>query len=319
MILLRKVSFYLGLLGIAGIVLFTLQMAATEPVRPPPVPPPAKPYPAAIAAAGIVEACQENTLIGVPVGGLVIAVRVRVWDKVKKGDPLFELDQRELAATLLVQKAQGAVAEASCQRLRDQLRRLADSAAARVVTKDEIETRRHDVAVAEAQLGAAQAAMAQTERLMDRLIVRAPIAGTVLQVNIREGEYIAAAARPPPLVMGDIERLQVRADVDEQLAPRVRPGARAVGYRKGDAAHPLPMTFVRIEPFVIPKTSLTGAITERVDTRVLQVIYACPSPPDRPLYVGQQIDLYIEDADPGAGVGGGGGGRSPQHLAGVGR
>jgi len=50
---------------------------------------------------------------------------------------------------------------------------------------------------------------------------------------------------------------------------------------------------VRFEPYVIPKKSLTGDSTERVDTRVLQVIYSIrdggPS-----VYVGQQMDVYIE-------------------------
>jgi hypothetical protein len=47
---------------------------------------------------------------------------------------------------------------------------------------------------------------------------------------------------------------------------------------------------------VIPKKSLTGGNTERVDTRVLQVIYAIDAPSDR-LYVGQQLDVSL-DAGP---------------------
>ena len=52
---------------------------------------------------------------------------------------------------------------------------------------------------------------------------------------------------------------------------------------------------MRFEPYVVPKRSLTGESTERVDTRVLQVIYAF----DRgtmPVYVGQQMDVYVEAA-----------------------
>jgi hypothetical protein len=53
------------------------------------------------------------------------------------------------------------------------------------------------------------------------------------------------------------------------------------------------LEFVRFEPYVIPKKSLTGDSIERVDTRVLQVIYrirdAEPS-----VYVGQQMDVYID-------------------------
>jgi hypothetical protein len=56
------------------------------------------------------------------------------------------------------------------------------------------------------------------------------------------------------------------------------------------------MRFVRFEPYVVPKKSLTGDSTERVDTRVLQVIYSF----DRgslPIYVGQQMDVFIDAPD----------------------
>ena len=56
-----------------------------------------------------------------------------------------------------------------------------------------------------------------------------------------------------------------------------------------------PLTFVRFEPFVLPKKSLTGDSTERVDTRVLQVIYRVENDALR-LFVGQQMDVFIEAA-----------------------
>jgi hypothetical protein len=60
--------------------------------------------------------------------------------------------------------------------------------------------------------------------------------------------------------------------------------------------------FFDVEPFVIPKVSLTGSNSERVDTRVLQVLYSLPTSPVIPLYVGQQMDVYIEAAKLPAGV-----------------
>jgi hypothetical protein len=50
---------------------------------------------------------------------------------------------------------------------------------------------------------------------------------------------------------------------------------------------------VRFEPFVVPKKSLTGDSTERVDTRVLQVIYRIEDN-KLPLFVGQQMDVFID-------------------------
>jgi hypothetical protein len=87
--------------------------------------------------------------------------------------------------------------------------------------------------------------------------------------------------------------LQLRADVDEDSAWRVRPGAAATAYIKGTRENPIPLTFVRVEPYILPKKSLTGESTERVDTRVLQVIYTFDMQ-KTPVYVGQQMDVFID-------------------------
>ena len=84
-----------------------------------------------------------------------------------------------------------------------------------------------------------------------------------------------------------------RADVDEVNAPKVKPGSPGVAYLKGSTKQSIPLTFVRIEPYIVPKTALTGANTERVDTRVLQIIYRFDLPPF-PVYAGQQVDVFIQ-------------------------
>ncbi len=69
--------------------------------------------------------------------------------------------------------------------------------------------------------------------------------------------------------------------------------APAVATVRGNRDLKTDLQFVRIEPYVVPKRSLTGESTERVDTRVLQVLYSF----DRdalPVYVGQQMDVFIE-------------------------
>ncbi len=129
---------------------------------------------------------------------------------------------------------------------------------------------------------------------LERRTVVAPRAGRILQVNVRPGEYASATPKSAALILGDVKHLQVRADVDEQNAPRLQPGQTATAYVKGDTTQPIELSFVRIEPYVVPKVSLTGASTERVDTRVLQVIYSFERPQDHPVYVGQQVDLFVK-------------------------
>ena len=81
--------------------------------------------------------------------------------------------------------------------------------------------------------------------------------------------------------------------MDENEAWRVRAEAEAIGYLRGNKQISTPLQFVRFEPYVLPKTSLTGDSTERVDTRVLQVIYGFHRG-NLPIYVGQQMDIYID-------------------------
>jgi HlyD family secretion protein len=150
-----------------------------------------------------------------------------------------------------------------------------------------------DKAVARAAVTRAKAEVEQTRLDMDRLLVRAPLEGDVLQVNVRLGEYVSTPHSLAPIVLGDLHTLHVRIDIDEHDIARFAPGLPAKATVRGDSHRDYPLTFVRVEPYVIPKKSLTGDSSERVDTRVLQVIYAF-RPGERSVYVGQQLDVFID-------------------------
>jgi multidrug efflux pump subunit AcrA (membrane-fusion protein) len=152
-----------------------------------------------------------------------------------------------------------------------------------------------DKAVARAAVAMAAAQAKQTRTEIERALVRAPVDGRVLQVNVRPGEYVGNQAGQALMVLGHARRLHVRVDIDERDVDRFRPGLPARAVTRGAARLSYPLTFVRVEPYIIPKKSLTGDNTERVDTRVLQVIYALDAG-DRPVYVGQQLDVFM-DAD----------------------
>jgi HlyD family secretion protein len=152
-----------------------------------------------------------------------------------------------------------------------------------------------DVAVARAEVERAKALVEQARIEIDRLAVRSPICGTALKVDIRPGEYVGTPPGEPLVILGDITRLHVRVDIDEHDLPRLRPSMNGQAFVRGEASRPLALSFVRIEPFAQPKRSLTGAGNERIDTRVLQVIYAIDEAP-LPVYVGQQVDVYLDAA-----------------------
>src|SRR5206468_5814354 len=104
---------------------------------------------------------------------------------------------------------------------------------------------------------------------------------------------VAGATANPMILLGRPKPLYLRVDVDEHEAWRVRSEASANAAVRGNASLKSPIKFVRFEPFVLPKKSLTGDNTERVDTRVLQVIYRVERD-DLRLFIGQQMDVFIE-------------------------
>jgi HlyD family secretion protein len=212
-------------------------------------------------------------------------------------------------------------AEANLQDLRYQLKRAESVTSQGAVSLEELTKRRYafqaaearlaqananlelleagawkaDIEVAKAEVASAEAEVQTAKVEIDRLLVRAPVAGNILQVNIRPGEFAqSGGASEPPILLGDLDRLNVRVDIDENDAWRFKPNSAAVAFVRGHPQLKTDLTFEYAEPYVIPKRSLTGDSTERVDTRVMQVIYSFPREALH-VYPGQLMDVYIQD------------------------
>lgn len=139
----------------------------------------------------------------------------------------------------------------------------------------------------------ANVAKEQTE--LELRTVVAPTDSTVLQVKIRVGEFAPAAVLTTPLmILGVTNPLHIRVDIDESEIPRFRPEAKAYASVRGRPEVKVAIQFVRSEPYVIPKKTLNGGVSERVDTRVLQIIYSM-LPTNIDAITGQQVDVYIEE------------------------
>lgn len=275
----------------------------------PPVAPPASDFSETIAAVGLIEPATENVAIGTPLAGVVEKVCVAAGDAVTAGAPLFVLETRQLSAQLAVRQAalgraeaQERAARVGLADVREQLERAQRLGSGRVISADEwtrkkfaVESAEARVTEAQAEVASARAAIRETETEIDRSIVRAPLDADVLQVKIRAGEFAPAGQTAQPLlVLGRLRPLHLRVDVDEHEGWRIHPAAPAMALLRGNAGLKAALRFVRFEPMVVPKRSLTGDSTERVDTRVLQVIYAIAQSEPR-LFVGQQMDVFIKD------------------------
>lgn len=308
----RQILPIVAVIGVVAAAIFIIrglpERDLTEPEREPPKAVGELANGARVAGSGLVEPASEVIDIGSALSGLVTDVRVRPGDRVARGDVLFTVDARAARASLdqavaAISEARASIAEASAAQktARQQLalyRQLADPAA---VSRSEVIRAEGEEAAATSRLGLARASLSAAQAAADaarteieRLTVRAPIAGEILAVNIRPGEFVSTQGggnSTPFIQMGETNPLHVRVDIDENEAARVALGEPAVVSPRGAAELHVKATFVRAEPQVVPKRSLTNSAAERVDVRVLQLIYALP--PTDAFRVGQQVDAFI--------------------------
>ena len=217
------------------------------------------------------------------------AAQARV--KAAEANALRLLDQYQRAQKLLASRSIGAEEHNILQRQYEEAVHQREQAVAdlQLLTAGAWEP---DKAIARAAIEQAESQITQTQTEIERALVRAPVAGRVLQVNVRPGEYVGTTPGQALVVLGDIASLRVRVDIDEADIPRVRQGMSASAFPRGGPRQEVPLRFVRVEPLVTAKRSLTGDNTERVDTRVLKLIYEVAGT-DQALYVGQQLDVFV--------------------------
>jgi RND family efflux transporter MFP subunit len=285
-----------ALFGIIFVIRTVIAGSVPSPVAPPVVEPARPPYESFVAGSGIIESISENIAIASPLAGVIKQVFVKAGDAVEKGQALFSLDDRDALAELQVRQAQVERARAQQVDAETQLSLYKSVTDPRAIMRGELLKRESVLAIAKAALAEAESQVNAIQTTLDRMTIRAPIEGTVLQSKARVGEFASAQVMTSPLmIVGTTSPLAVRVDVDENDAWRVEAGKPAQGILRGNTQVTFPLTFVRFEPYVVPKRSLTGESTERVDTRVLQVIYSFEKK-DLPIFVGQLVDVYIESS-----------------------
>lgn len=256
--------------------------------------PASKPYINALAGLGIIESLDQNIAVRPNYSGKVSAVLVREGARVKKGDVLYCLDVEDLKANLDSLQADATALKLNYENTKLQWDRVSNVSDQRAISRDEFSQKQYAMKQSDANYKSLMAKIKQNKIQINRSVIKAPRDGEVLKVNIREGEFVSTNSDIAPLILGSNNKLQVRVDIDEINASNYHPGVKAMASLKGDSSKRFPIKFVRVQPYMVPKTNLSGMSTERVDVRVLQVIYDF-APPQFPVYVGQQVDVFFDN------------------------
>lgn len=141
--------------------------------------------------------------------------------------------------------------------------------------------------------------------LLSKYTLRAPSDGKVLAISPIVGSYVSGQGTydtytqgmTPVLVLGaPLAQLSVRCYVDEILVPRLPDPSKMqaqMAVRGSDVK--IPLKYVRMQPFVSPKIELSDERLERVDLRVLPIIFRLEKPKSCNLFPGQLVDVYISE------------------------
>jgi len=291
---------FLPLLAIMGVCLAIAAVIYNNmpaPANTQPIPLFQPPFDTYVAGVGIIEAPGGNIAMGTPVSGVVTEIYVKLGDHVAAGAPLFKIDDSDLQAQLITANAKVKEAAAASQQPRHRLDYAEDlhKRNPNAISLQDLIDRRDEATRAAAALDLAKAQLEQLQMEIGRHTVRASVAGEIIQLKMRLGEFVEGSnsLTSPLLLLGPGDRMNVRVDVDEHDAWRVQPGAEAVAYVRGNPAIRIPLHYEYTEPYIVPKTSLTGQSTERSDTRVLQALYSFERG-RLAVYTGQRLDVYIK-------------------------
>ena len=298
----NKIIFALSIIGVLAGLVGAYLFGRERKAQPPVFKPVSSPYESAIYANGIIESDQpsgKNINIYPEVSGPITKVLVHEGQSVSAGTLLFAIDDS-------VPRANMELAAANLKAAGDQYnkRRASYKIDPQSVSKDVLDT-------AEDAVQQAAAALKVANALLKKYSVKAAVDGVVLAVDATVGSYVSAQGAydaytqgfDPLVVMGaPQEHLAVRCYVDEILVSRLPSKwhiQAQMSIRGTDIK--VPLEFVRVQPYVSPKIELSNQRQEKVDLRVLPVIFRFEKQ-DAPVYPGQLVDVYIGQRPTGGGA-----------------
>jgi HlyD family secretion protein len=294
------------LAGIISIFLYNKTLKAQ-----PPISVSYNPYESGVYASGVIESFQKNGSninIYPEVEGTVINVFVADGARVKKGELLLEISHVQASAIYKQSQATAEAQKANLLSLEQQYSELlkAHTLNQKSVSQNALDNARNAVTVAQKT---SQAADAQVEVDLGNLnnhSILAPVDGVVMRVVSGVGDYVSPVVGSydpntqgnlPIIQMGaESQYFQVRVFVDEILTPQL-PNAdelEATLFVRGMNNEAIPLTFVNIQPYTIPNIQLSDQRNQRVDVRVLPILFKFEKPKNIQLFPGQLVDVYLK-------------------------
>lgn len=143
----------------------------------------------------------------------------------------------------------------------------------------------------DAQIAEAAARVRQAEANLEKTIIRSPINGVVLRKRLKGGESVSTDSPTGIVTVADTSALRVRVDLDERDVAKIKEGQRAYVTADAYGQQKFGARVIRIGQILGRKNFRTDRPTEKVDTRVLEVLLELDSGNKIPL--GLRVDAFI--------------------------
>jgi RND family efflux transporter MFP subunit len=183
-----------------------------------------------LSGSGYVVSADRYISIGVRVPGRIDRYLVEEGAHVKAGDPLVELDARDYQSAVARIDAQLANTRAQAVLKRAQLARARSLAAAKVVSRDELDVREAEMHAADAAVRQAEAELASARVNLEYTTLRAPRSGVILAKLKEVGEIAVPggfSGSGDLIRMANLDDLRGQVDITESELAKVRLGQRA--------------------------------------------------------------------------------------------
>jgi len=261
--------------------------------REPFITPPSAHFSHKIAGLGIVESHTRIINISSHTAGIISEIYVSEGMYVKKGTPLFKIEDTEIIAQLENAEAKMKVAQIHYEDISHNLNLFESIKDKRAVSYEEMSKKRFAAQKAYAQMVESMTNLKVIQMQANKFIVKSPVDSHVLKINSHVGEFVNGNDNTA-ITLGTLDDLNVRVEIDETDIHRIDQDAQAIGILRGQPNVKINLKFLRYDPYVIPKSNLTNNIAEKIDTRVIELVYSF----DRSkvtVFPGQRMDVFIEE------------------------
>jgi HlyD family secretion protein len=225
-----------------------------------------------ISGQGIVEPADREVKVGSRVPGLVHKIHVAEGDRVAVGARLLDLASDAERAAVSAAKADLDAAIARAATSAQTAKRVEELSREGLISRDERDRTVSQASVDRAGVDQARSRLSEASARLSQLSVKAPSAGTILKLSVREGEYYSPDGGASLVTLGNLTKVRVRLDIDERFIGSVFVGQPGYVVVEAYSDRRFPGKVVDIAQRMGRKNQRTDDPTERIDTKIREVV-----------------------------------------------